>query len=247
MAVTDHTTTDFQALIAVLKGNIGPGCLALPWAFSILGLPIGCLTTLVLTFIVSWNAWTLVALKRQYWDTVQRGVTYSDVGEKVFGERFRIVVDISVITLQLAVCTVFISNISEDVSSVIQHILSGDNPTDSIDGKHEFVDFVSNRRFIMIMLIPPILILSFLPTLRRLAPSIALATIFLVLSFILMGIIIIFNWNTGVEEYRSNHLFWSDFIKEINWKEAPIATCAIMYSLEGQCSIFLCFQITFKN
>ncbi len=73
----NNTTTGLQTAIALLKGNIGPGCLALPWAFSLLGIPLGCIITVIMTSMVTWNAWTLVALKRQIWDINKRGVTYS--------------------------------------------------------------------------------------------------------------------------------------------------------------------------
>mmetsp|Transcript_51509 Transcript_51509/g.60193 ORF Transcript_51509/g.60193 Transcript_51509/m.60193 type:complete len:98 (-) Transcript_51509:1276-1569(-) len=59
------TTSEFQTILSILKGNIGPGCLSLPWSFSIVGVPLGCLITTMMTLLVSWNAWTLVVLKRE--------------------------------------------------------------------------------------------------------------------------------------------------------------------------------------
>ena len=72
-----NTTSGFQVAIALLKGNIGPGCLALPWAFSLLGIPLGCTITIIMTAMVTWNAWTLVVLKRRIWGLDVRGITYS--------------------------------------------------------------------------------------------------------------------------------------------------------------------------
>ena len=73
---TCPTTSNVQTILAILKGNIGPGCLALPWAFSILGIPLGCMITCLMTLLVGFNAWTLVDLKRKIWGS-QRGFTYS--------------------------------------------------------------------------------------------------------------------------------------------------------------------------
>ena len=72
-------TSDFETILAILKGNIGPGCLALPWAFTILGIPLGCIVTSLITLLVGFNAWTLVDLKRRIWGS-QRGFTYSVSG-----------------------------------------------------------------------------------------------------------------------------------------------------------------------
>ena len=70
-------TTATQTVLSIFKGNVGPGCLSLPWSFSILGVPLGCFITAVMTLLVSWNAWTLVMLKRKFWGLNARGVTYS--------------------------------------------------------------------------------------------------------------------------------------------------------------------------
>eukprot|EP00555_Chaetoceros_dichaeta_P003282 CAMPEP_0198250974 /NCGR_PEP_ID=MMETSP1447-20131203/1966_1 /TAXON_ID=420782 /ORGANISM="Chaetoceros dichaeta, Strain CCMP1751" /LENGTH=254 /DNA_ID=CAMNT_0043935899 /DNA_START=159 /DNA_END=923 /DNA_ORIENTATION=+ len=128
--VVNSTTSELQTILAILKGNIGSGCLALPWAFSILGIPLGCLITFILTFLVGYNSWSLVLLKRKIWG-LQRGITYSDVGERAFGKDFRVVVDVSVILLQMAICTVYFSNIGENLSSVFRQIM---NPPSYDDG-----------------------------------------------------------------------------------------------------------------
>ena len=69
-------TTPFQTFLSLFKGNVGPGCLSLPWAYSILGLPLGCITTALVTIVVTFNAWTLVRLKRKYFPG-KKSATYS--------------------------------------------------------------------------------------------------------------------------------------------------------------------------
>jgi len=237
MDVVNSTTSELQTILAILKGNIGSGCLALPWAFSILGIPLGCLITFIITFLVGYNSWGLVILKRKVWG-MQRGVTYSDVGERAFGKNFRVVVDVSVILLQMAICTVYFSNIGENLSSVFRQTM---NPPsydggggDTADGATSFfVELFCDRRTVMILLFPPILWLSLLPNLKSLAPSVALASILMALTFVLIGLVVSVNWNDGLTEYRDNHTTLQDFIEEIDWGFSPMASCAIMFSLEG--------------
>jgi len=240
--VVNSTTSELQTILAILKGNIGSGCLALPWAFSILGIPLGCLITFILTFLVGYNSWSLVLLKRKVWGW-QRGITYSDVGERAFGKDFRVVVDVSVILLQMAICTVYFSNIGENLSSVFRQTMnppsyddhggSGGGGGSTADATSFFVDLLCDRRTVMILFFPPILWLALLPNLKSLAPSVALATILMTLTFVLIGLVVVVNWTDGLAEWRDNHTTLQDFIAEIDWGFVPMATCAIMFSLEG--------------
>jgi len=103
----------------------------------------------------------------------------------------------------------------------------------TLGSEYEYVDIFSDRRLIMVCLLPPVMILSSLPSLKSLAPSIALASFLMALSFVFIGVLICFNWEDGVDEWESSHASLRDYLDEINWKLVPLATCAIMYSLEG--------------
>ena len=72
----DHTTTPLQTALSIFKGNVGTGCLSLPWAYSVLGVPLGCATTVVMTALTTYNAWTLVRLKGERCDS-RPDTTYS--------------------------------------------------------------------------------------------------------------------------------------------------------------------------
>jgi len=218
-------TTPLQTFFAIFKGNVGPGCLSLPWAFSILGIPLGCAITAVITYLVSYNAWTLVRLKRTYLKDGKRGVTYSDVGERAYGTKFRIVVDLSVILLQMAVCTIFISNMAENTSTMIRHTFLSSASTSAYTSAWQFLQ---HERVIMtILLLPACTLLSSLPNLKALAPSIALASVLMFASFLLIGYIIYHDWSHGYQNYQNSNGI------PIQWSKVPLATCAIMYALEG--------------
>ena len=109
--------------------------------------------------------------------------------------------------------------------------------SDETEGIGTVMSFLSqvlfDRRSVMVILLPAIMYLSCLPNLKSIAPSIALASILMALTFVLVGVVIIMNWNVGFEIWKENHHSLDDFLREIDWKLVPLATCAIMYSLEG--------------
>ena len=155
-----------------------------------------------------------------------------DVGEQAFGKNFRVLVDVSVILVQLSVCTVFFSNMGENLSSVFRQLLHSQESR-SDNSMLLLKTILCDRRGVMMILLPAILWLSSLPNLKSIAPSIALASLLMAFSFVLIGIVICMNWSMGLTRWRANHATLTDFVKEVDWKWVPLATCAIMYSLEG--------------
>eukprot|EP00554_Chaetoceros_debilis_P007760 CAMPEP_0194077634 /NCGR_PEP_ID=MMETSP0149-20130528/4230_1 /TAXON_ID=122233 /ORGANISM="Chaetoceros debilis, Strain MM31A-1" /LENGTH=406 /DNA_ID=CAMNT_0038758719 /DNA_START=363 /DNA_END=1583 /DNA_ORIENTATION=+ len=95
------------------------------------------------------------------------------------------------------------------------------------------IDILTDRRLIMLLLLPPILVLTSVPNLKRLSPYITIATIFMCLTFVLIAFIISNNWESGMTIWMAKHQTWQGYLQEIEWKLVPLATCAIMYSLEG--------------
>eukprot|EP00588_Corethron_pennatum_P014059 CAMPEP_0194279624 /NCGR_PEP_ID=MMETSP0169-20130528/14032_1 /TAXON_ID=218684 /ORGANISM="Corethron pennatum, Strain L29A3" /LENGTH=477 /DNA_ID=CAMNT_0039024071 /DNA_START=24 /DNA_END=1457 /DNA_ORIENTATION=- len=208
----DAGTDSLQTFLHLVKGYIGPGCLALPWAFSILGIGWGIAAVLIVGALTSYNALVLVHLKNS--ECRSHRASYSDIGEAGYGLGFRSFVDVSVISIQLAVCTVFLTLVGENVSAVLLQYFEPE------DGS--FFYYVVSRRGVMTFVaLPSALGLSAIPNLTILATATAIATVLLFLTFTIMGVIIALNWD--VEATHVDHEF----------SEVILAVAAIMYSWEG--------------
>jgi proton-coupled amino acid transporter len=228
----DRTTSLWQTYIHLVKGYIGVGCLSLPWALSQLGIPLGCLSLALMSYWSSYNCWTIVRLKRfierQRIAIVADGdldlasdlqsnksyassqLTYPEVGEWFFGLRFHSFVAASICTQQLAICTVFLSFIGENLLAVLQRL-----------GWHNV-----GHATVITLALPPVLLLSFSPNLKTLAPVMMVGTALLLGTFCALAVVIAMVWADR-----------PDKVPEFSVASAPLALCAILYSYEGICLI----------
>ena len=200
-------TTSLQTYLHILKGNVGPGCLSLPWAVTVLGIPLALLTLLVLGVMTSFNCWSVVRWKRRH-AADRRDVTYADLGELAYGRRFRAFVMFCVCATQLCVCTVFFSFIGENVSAVLRAVAPG--------------TVLDDNRVVISLVLPMAMLLSCAPNLRVLAPATALGMVLLFLGFGCIGGIIGRNWADRPEE-----------LPAVDSARIPLAMCAFLYSFEG--------------
>lgn len=87
VGVISDRTTDRQTVFHLLKGNIGPGCLSLPWAFSQLGIPLGTFMTIMIGLWTYSNVMTVLDVKADH-TSGRRTITYSvrwgDVIQPIF-------------------------------------------------------------------------------------------------------------------------------------------------------------------
>ncbi|CAB9505671.1 Proton-coupled amino acid transporter 4 [Seminavis robusta] len=239
----EHGTTPTEAFLNLLKGYFGAGMLSLPWALSQLGVVYGSIAVFVMAFWSSYNCWTVVKLKRfiernQTYNlnlaggdagsikssphsttgsaassaTTRTNLTFPDVGEWAYGTKFQSYVSICVCTQQLAICTVFISFIGENLLAVLDRL--------------ELTGFIDSHIGVMTLCLPCVLSLSFLPSMKSLAPVMALGTILLGLCVALLGVIMGKEWDARPEE-----------LPELKLPQMPLAACAILYSYEGICLI----------
>jgi proton-coupled amino acid transporter len=202
----DEGTTALQTTIHLIKGYVGPGCLSLPWAFSQLGIPGGCFACIVLSYWTSFNCWGVVEIKRsqQATHTID---TYADVGTWAYGTNFGNYVRSSVCIQQLAICTVFLSFIGENLLAIWA---SG-----------------PNHAVVMTLALPAVLGLSCLASLKSLAPFTATGTALLFGAFGLLGIVMVKDWDDRPQPPPTLESLSS----------LPLALCAILYSYEGICLI----------
>jgi len=229
-------TTVFQTFVHLLKGYIGPGCLSLPWAVSQVGVVIGSLAIAIMSFWSSYNCWTIVKIKRhiekinarneamnnpndsesksEVSSIASSALTYPEVGEWAYGETFQKFVSAMICTQQLAICTVFFSFIGENIYAVCELV------PEVVPGL--FLSHVG----VMTTALPFIMGLSFIPDLDALTPVMVAGTVSLFSAFGVLGYVIGLLWGERPMEPV-----------EVEWKSAPLALCAILYSYEGICLI----------
>lgn len=219
-----HDKTNLtQTFVHLLKGYMGAGCLSLPWALSQLGLFYGSVAIFVVSFWSSLNCWTIVKLKRFIEKesinpddkaseassvTTNTQVTYADVGLFFYGSRFETYVAACVCTQQLAICTVFISFVGENLLAVSQHI--------------GWRSVLATHTGVMTIELPFIIGLCLIPSLKSLTPAMTAGTVLLVVTFFSIGVIIQKEWDIRPMEAI-----------ELDLSQAPLAVSAILYSYEG--------------
>ena len=200
-------TNALQTYLHILKGNVGPGCLSLPWAVSVLGIPLALMTILTLCCITSYNCWAVLRWKRRHMAD-RRDVSYADLGQLAYGKRFRNFVLFCVCTTQLCVCTVFFSFVGDNISAVFRAVAPG-TPLD-------------NSRVVISLALPMAMFLSCAPNLKVLSPLSAVGMVPLFLAFGCISLIISANWADRPTDLPS-----------LDVSRLPLAMCAIVYSFEG--------------
>ena len=105
-------------------------------------------------------------------------------------------------TQQLAVCTVFLSFIGENLAAVF-----------------EFLGISTNHIAVISMALPAVVLLNFLPNLKALAPVMTAASIFVLIGFGVIGIILADEWDHRPDELPTFKL-----------PQAPLASvCCIVF------------------
>lgn len=206
-------TTSLQSFLHLLKGYVGPGCLSLPWAFSQLGLFSGTVACFGLAYWSSYNCWRVVRLKRTMSSTHHHHhhhVTYPDVARWLYGNKMHHFTTASICVQQLAICTVFLSFVGVNLQAVLESVWN-------VPIGH--VGVIS-------LALPAVMALSFLPNLKALAPVTAAGTVLLLIGLSLLTVVLVKEWPNR-----------PDAPLPLDWKQVPLALCAILYSYEGICLI----------
>jgi len=144
--------------------------------------------------------------------------TQKDLGEVAYGKRFRSLVTASIVLLQLAICTVYLSFVGSNLqafwgSFFPQWPVLGASPAWSIA-----------------VVVPVVMGLTLQPNLKALGPVSEVAMAVLLLAFALLGVVLAQNWEGGDGEGRPP-------LPSINWAQAPMAVCGILYAFEGICIV----------
>jgi len=173
-----------------------------------MGIAYGTMTIFLMSIWSSYNCWTVVRLKqyiqRNHPDVDATSLTYPGVSKWAYGSVFESYTLACVCAQQLAICTVFVSFIGENLRAVLGY----------------------SHVTVMTLCLPAVLALSMLPTMKRLAPFMALGTLLLAAAVGLLGVVLVEEW-----DHRPNEL------PQLDLKHIPLATCAILYSYEGICLV----------
>lgn len=140
-------------------------------------------------------------------------ISYPDVGHWLYGKRFARFLTSMICIQQIAVCTVFLSFIGENLGAALEHVFG-------IRTSHAMV--------ITLVLPSALLLTTCLSNLRVLAPLMTIATITLFAGFAVLFVLVFQAWPQRPLPYLTEIQDWSNL---------PLAICAILYSFEGICLI----------
>eukprot|EP00092_Neocalanus_flemingeri_P037297 GFUD01040619.1.p1 GENE.GFUD01040619.1~~GFUD01040619.1.p1 ORF type:complete len:484 (+),score=100.98 GFUD01040619.1:119-1570(+) len=179
--VPDHKISNTDTIIHLLKGNIGPGILALPDAIKNSGLLVGNIGLVVMATICVHCMHMLVNTSQELCRRTNLPfLTYSDVAEtcfatssssrlRAFASTARTVIDVFLCITQLGFCCVYFVFISQNLQQIFDH----------------YYGEINYHIYMAIILIPMLFLVS-IRNLKYLSPVSMLANI---LQFIGLGII----------------------------------------------------------
>ena len=111
-----------RTLVNLIKGNVGPGCLSLPYAFSqvghILGVP--CIILMASFTLAGWRM--LLSCKRKIAN--DHPISYGEVTASAFGASGRFTVNSAVVFTQLGICCVYFAFIADCIKSILPSAVS---------------------------------------------------------------------------------------------------------------------------
>ncbi|XP_020284696.1 proton-coupled amino acid transporter-like protein pathetic [Pseudomyrmex gracilis] len=172
----DNPTTDCDTLTHLLKASLGTGILAMPIAFKNAGLLVGIIATILVAVVCTHCAYILVKCSHMlYHKTRKTEMGFAEVAETAFnngpqwGKKFakpsRYLIQISLFTTYFGTCSVYAVIVAANIKQIIEHYY--------VDGGEY------NIRLITVYLLVPLILLSWVPDLKYLAPVSMVANIFM--------------------------------------------------------------------
>ena len=107
----------FDASMHLIKGNLGPGCLNLPRAFTLSGWLLGTFLLFLVVVQGIYSMILLVELKQILLDANYRTQTFMDVANVSLGSKGRTFVQFFLFVLQTGVCCVFLDLIATNLET----------------------------------------------------------------------------------------------------------------------------------
>ena len=173
----DNPTTDCDTLTHLLKASLGTGILSMPIAFKNAGLLVGVFATILVAFVCTHCAYILIKCAHVlYYRTRRTEMSFADVAEVAFatgpewGRKFskpvRYLIQISLFATYFGTCSVYTVIVAANIDQIIRHYKD--------PGSDEF-----SLRLITACLLIPVILLSWIPNLKYLAPVSMVANLFM--------------------------------------------------------------------
>lgn len=169
-----HPTTDGETLTHLLKASLGTGILAMPVAFSYAGLAGGIIATILTALVCTHCAYVLVKCAHtNYYRTKCSAMTFSQVARvslqngpswgKPLAKHINILIDGGLFVTYFGTCSVYTVIIATNFQQVIEH----------------YTGTPMNLRVLIALLLVPLILLSWIPNLKYLAPVSMIANVFM--------------------------------------------------------------------
>ncbi|XP_050485510.1 proton-coupled amino acid transporter-like protein pathetic [Bombus huntii] len=171
----DNPTTDGDTLTHLLKAALGTGILSMPIAFKNAGLVVGVFATILVAFVCTHCAYILVKCAHVlYYKTRRTEMSFADVAEVAFatgpqwGRKFskpiRYLIQISLFTTYFGTCSVYTVIVAANFDQI---------------NKYYYGESKFDIRYMAATLMIPMVLLSWVPNLKYLAPVSMVANIFM--------------------------------------------------------------------
>ncbi|KAG8232776.1 hypothetical protein J437_LFUL013256 [Ladona fulva] len=173
----------------MLKGSLGTGILAMPEAFHNAGYGLGIFGTLFIGALCTYCLHILIRSQYilcsrlrvpvlNYPDTMVEAIEIGPQWLRRFKNASRHIVNAFLIVYQLGICCVYIVFVATNIKQVVD----------------EYWTHLDVRVY-MVMLLPPLILLNYIPNLKFLAPFSTAAN---VMTFVGLGIVLYYLFGTGV-------------------------------------------------
>ncbi|XP_075229259.1 solute carrier family 36 member pathetic [Lycorma delicatula] len=169
-----NATTDCDTLTHLLKAALGTGILAMPMAFKYAGMSVGIVATIVVSLVCTHCSYVLVKCAHElYHRTNVSTMSFAQVGEVAFasgppwGRKFsklaRACIVGGLFAAYFGTCSVYTVLISENFKPVLEYYLG----------------YQINKRLCIASLLIPLILLCWVPNLKKLAPISMVANLFM--------------------------------------------------------------------
>ncbi|KAH8406843.1 hypothetical protein KR222_005758, partial [Zaprionus bogoriensis] len=170
----EHPTTDSETLTHLLKASLGTGILGMPIAFMYSGLVMGIIATIFTAFICTHCSYVLVKCGHKlYYRTRRTKMTFAEIAEAAFqkgpkwARSFAPIAKFSILfglfLTYFGTCSVYTVIVAKNFEQVLEHWTGAE-----ID-----------PRFIIGILLVPLILIAWVPNLKYLAPVSMVANVFM--------------------------------------------------------------------